>query len=281
MADMNMGYAVKDAVRHQRVDGHAHVRFNHDGLADLYQRAPSRLLFPTVAKGAFPEAVSILTAGGMTGGDKAELSIHVGENAELTVTTQAAERFYRALDDDADARFETRITVETDGRCEWLAQEAILFNGARLRRRMQADLAPNGRLLALECTVLGRSAMGEIFERGLFHDGWRIRRDGRLIWADALHLRAPFDAGAPFGMAGCTSLATLIYAGQDAAQHLELARSLAPAPFSGATLFDGLLLLRYTARDAAGLRRSVMAAAGALRSAVYGLSPTLPAVWHC
>jgi hypothetical protein len=104
------------------------------------------------------------------------------------VTTQAAEKLYRVLPEDPDIAVETCLAVGAGGRCEWLGQEAILFQGTRLRRRLEADVAGDAGLLAVETLVLGRGAMGEAFTQGLVHDAWHIRRDGRLIWADALHM---------------------------------------------------------------------------------------------
>jgi urease accessory protein len=283
MGGMEIAALPAPVSRHQRVDGEARIAFGPGGLTDLYQRAPSRLLFPDGARGSFPEAVSLLTSGGLTGGDRARLSILVEADGRATITTQAAERFYRALPRDPDTRVETSITVKDGGACEWLAQEAILFDRARLRRTLHAQLAASSRLLAVESIVLGRSAMGEIFREGLVHDSWRIRRDGRLIWADGLHIDGDFAATAdgPFGFDGARAFATILYAGADAQAHLDLARALTQGPNSGATSFDGLLILRFLNADAAALRKAVIRAAGALRAATLGLPHTLPAVWHC
>lgn len=267
----------------QRVDGEARIAFAARGVADLYQRAPCRLLFPDVAAGDFPQAVSITTSGGLTGGDRVALDIRVEPHGRGTVTTQAAEKLYRVRPGDPDIRIETRIEIAEAGRCEWLAQEAILFDRTRMRRRLHAHLAEDARLLAVETMLFGRAAMGEQFTRGLVHDEWRIWRAGRLLWADALHIAGDFAAiaDAPFGFGGARAIATLAYAGPDAACHLDLARDLAGAPDGGATCLDGLLILRLIDRDARALRDRVIRAAAALRAATLGLPPRLPAVWYC
>lgn len=269
--------------RHQRLTGLSRVVFGPGGVADIYQKAPCRLLFPDAAAGEFPLAVSLTTSGGLTGGDRVAVQVVVEPGACGTVTTQAAEKLYRVLPDDPDIAVETQLAVGAGGRCEWLGQEAILFEGTRLRRRLEADVAGNGALLAVETVVFGRSAMGEAFTQGLIHDAWRVRRDGRLIWADTLQLSGDIAAlGAqPYGLEGARALATMLYVGRDATQHLDLARSLAPAPHAGATSFDEVLLLRWAAPDAQVLRTQVMAAAQALRAAVFGLPARLPALWTC
>lgn len=269
--------------RHQRMSGHSRVAFGVNGVRDIVQRAPCRLLFPTPAAGEFPLAVSLTTSGGLTGGDRVAVEIVVDAGACGSVTTQAAEKLYRVLPEDPDIAVETRITVGDGGRCEWLGQEAILFEGTRLRRHLHADLAGDGALLAVETLVLGRGAMGEVLAHGLIHDAWAVRRDGRLVWADGLHVAGDIAgvAAQSFGFAGARAMATLIYAGPGAAEHLDLARELAPAPFAGASCVDDVLLLRWIGADAQDLRRQVMRAAGAMRAAAFGLSPRLPALWTC
>ncbi|MET0270387.1 MAG: urease accessory protein UreD [Sphingomonas sp.] len=270
--------------RHQRVDGAARVAFAAPGrLADLYQRAPCRILFPDTEAGEPVEAVSITTSGGLTGGDRIALEVAVLADACATVSTQAAEKLYRATADDADIRIDTRLSVGANAWGEWLGQEAILFDGARVKRRFEAEVAPTGRLLAVESLVFGRAAMGETVRSGRIHDSWRIRREGRLIWVDALRLDGDVAAAmaAPFAFGDARSTATIVYVGADAATHLDVARALIGDVRGGATSFDGMLIVRLLAADAAALRRAVARIAGGLRHAIAGYAPRLPAVWHC
>lgn len=269
--------------RHQRVDGRAMVAFGARGIRDMMQIAPARLLFPQGREGDFPLAVTVTTCGGLTGGDRLALDIIVDPGVAATIVPQAAEKLYRALDEDEPTRIETRISIGAGGTCEWLAQEAILFDRSKMRRSLEADMAPDARMLAMEMLVLGRSAMGESYKSGLIHDSWRIRRDGRLVWADALHVEGDFasQGRAPFGFGDASAVSTLVYAGPDAADYLDLARTLVEAPTSGATSFDGLLILRLTSNDAQALRKDVMRAAGVLRAAIFGLSPAMPTICYC
>jgi urease accessory protein len=269
--------------RLQRVDGAAMVHFSPRGLRDLKQVAPARLLFPDIDAGEFPLVVTVTTSGGLTGGDRLSLHVRVDAEASATVIPQAAEKIYRALPDDPPTRIETRITLGAGSRCEWLAQEAILFDRSSMRRSLDIDMAPDARLLAAEMIVLGRSAMGETFESGLIHDAWRIRRGGRLVWADTLHIDGEVAeiAARPFGFGGAIAVLTMVYAGPDAAAHLELARTLVPAPQGGATCFDGLLIVRMTGPDPRHVRDIALRSAEILRAAVFGLSPRLPSICYC
>ncbi len=231
------------------------------------------------------QSVLLTTSGGLTGGDRTRVTVAVGADAHATITTQAAEKIYRALPMSGDAVVQVEMRVEGGAWAEWLAQETIVFDGSRLRRLFTADVAATGRLLAVESIVFGRTAMGERFETGMLHDAWRISRGGRLIWADALHLEGDVQQlrAAPFGFGTSVACSTLLYVGMDAAHQLGEARRLlcqSTLP-GGATALDGLLLVRLLAADAAQLRETVMKLVAGLRQSAASLPPRLPRVWHC
>ena len=56
----------------------------------------------------------------------------------------------------------TRLTVGPQARIEWLPQETILFDHARLSRRLDACMAENGSLSIFEAVVFGRATRSEI-----------------------------------------------------------------------------------------------------------------------
>jgi urease accessory protein len=275
---------------HQRVDGAARIAFRRDAtgktaLADLYQRAPCRVLFPTTEVDEPVQSVLLTTSGGLTGGDRTHVSIEVGANAQATLTTQAAEKIYRALPDTGDALVRVDMRVSDGAWAEWLAQETIMFEGSRLRRLFAADVAPGGRLLAVESIVFGRTAMGESFDTGLLHDAWRISRGGRLVWADALHLEGDVRSqrSAPLGFGRNVACSTVLYAGPDAPQQLVEARRLLDQcnlP-CGATSLDGIMLVRIMAAEAAELRAAVMSLIAGIRQTAAFLPARMPRVWHC
>jgi urease accessory protein len=291
------------ASTYERACGAARIEFKAGPggrtiLTDLYQRAPCRVLFPESESDEPLQAVLITTSGGLTGGDRVRVDVDVRAGARVTVTTQAAEKLYRALEQDGATKVDIGMRVEAGCWAEWLAQETILFNGARLRRGFQADVAARGRLLAVESVVLGRTAMGECFDTGFLHDAWRIRRDGRLIWADALHMPADITGlrAARFGFGTAVACSTVAYVGDDAAQQLAAARKLLgesrvlrarpsiTGPLSvtaAATALEGLLLVRLLADDAAEMRSVIAELICGIRQSAGGLPPRLPRVWQC
>jgi len=275
------------ALRRTAVAGEASlaVRFR-DGvtyLADLYQRDPLSLRLPQPARGDIFEASLITTSGGVVGGDRLQVSVTADAGARLRVYPQAAEKVYRSLG--ADSRIAVDLRADAGAWLEWLPQETILFDGARLRRDTAVDVAPGARVLAGEFLVFGRRASGERLSHGLIHDAWRIRRGGRLVWADALHVEG--DLAAPLASIACLggvgAFATLVYAAADAPAQLDQLRALLPEETAGArcalTAVNGLVVGRFLG-EALAVRRSYGAFWAAARAALAGLPAALPRLWH-
>src|SRR5665811_126047 len=84
----------------QRAFGRLRVAFERRGdltaLAVLRQEGCLKARHPRLEPGAIAETVLLNTSGGITGGDDLGLDIRAGIGTRLVVTTQAAERIYRA-----------------------------------------------------------------------------------------------------------------------------------------------------------------------------------------
>jgi urease accessory protein len=263
----------------QRARGRAEVRVAARGgavrLERLFQEGCARAILPRV-EGDVPEVVLVNTAGGLTGGDRIEIALGAGPGAALVATTQAAERVYRAAH--GTARVATRLTLDAGATLEWLPQETILFDGGRIERRLDAEMAEDARLTLLETLVLGRGAMGETVGRGHFADHWRVRRRGRLVHAEALRLSGDVAAAGagPATLGGARALATLVHVAPDPEPALGRMRALLPRDAgvaAAASLKAGVLIVRLLAAEPARLR----AALAALLTAFRGRP--LPRVW--
>src|SRR5690242_3650781 len=247
--------------RLQRASGQSRVVFaRRDGqtrLADLYQRDPCRVLFPDPEPGEPPQAVLVTTSGGVTDGDSLAMAIEVGPGAEAVAATQAAEKIYRAARSAEHCAMDIAVTVGEGAALDWLPQETIVFQEARLKRRTVADVARGGSLLACEMVVLGRAASGERFTSGLLLDSWSVRRAGRLAWTDALRVEGETPAGAGFGAAN--ALAPVIGVWDEPRAQFEHARSLLDECSdvrAGVTLVHGVMVARLLG-DATAVRSSL------------------------
>src|SRR5258708_10719753 len=151
----------------------------------LHESGSLRVRFPSPeAEGL--SAVFVNTAGGVAGGDRFDIDISTGEGSRLAVTTAAAEKVYRAPGPAAQVNIVLKAAA--GAHLAWLPQETILFDRARVLRRIDLDLAESASLLLCEIVVFGRSAMGERMLHGEFVDRWRMRRGGKLVFAETIRL---------------------------------------------------------------------------------------------
>jgi urease accessory protein len=264
--------------RLQRASGQSRVVFaRRDGqtrLADLYQRDPCRVLFPDPEPGEPVQAVLVTTSGGVTDGDTLTMAIDVGPGAEAVAATQAAEKIYRAARSAEHCAMDIAVTVGEGATLDWLPQETIVFQGARLKRRTVAEVASGGSLLACEMVVLGRAASGERFTAGLLLDSWSVRRAGKLAWTDILRVEGETPIGAGFGEAN--ALATIIGVWDEPQPRFEQARGLlesADRVRAGVTLVNGILVARLLG-EATAVRAAATRFLGDFRRR------RLPRVWH-
>ena len=186
------------------------------------------------------------------------------------------------------AACEIRVALEAapGSWLEWLPNETIVFDEARLRRRTTVSLEADARLLAGEIVVLGRLARGERFTSGTIHDGWEIRRDGRLVWMDAFRLAEDLAAAqaSPAGLDDAGALATIVFAGEAAKRLAEPLAALAERLSNedlriGTTRIGDILLARLLAKDPRALRGAFAELWAYLRCEAGSLSPRLPRLW--
>lgn len=246
-------------------------------IDDLAEAGPLRLRFPNVADGTL-EGILVNTAGGVACGDHFETALDLTPGTEFVLTTTAAEKIYKS--DGPISRIINRVTVAAGANLAWLPQETILFDRSRLRRSFEADLAGDAGLLLVEFLAFGRNAYGERLTDGLFEDVWRIRRDGRLTYADALRLDGPIDAmlaRTAIG-GGARALGTIIDFTPGAEARLEEVRALldetAAGIDAGASAWNGHLAVRLLGPAIGPLRTAVARFVSAYRG------KTMPRVWQ-
>jgi urease accessory protein len=255
------------------------VRFDvhlADGVTrrrSLHESGSLRVRFPSPEADGL-SAVFVNTAGGVAGGDRFEIGIATGEGARLAVTTAAAEKIYRAQGPAAE--LDIALTAAAGSHLAWLPQETILFDSARVVRRIDIDLAESASLLLCEIVVFGRAAMGERMLRGEFVDRWRLRRGGRLVFAETVRLDGDIGAklSSPAIAKGGVAIGTaLIVPGDEALVERirELSGSLGGEV--GISSWNGFAMARFCAQDAARLRADMMAVLGRASGAA------LPRLW--
>ena len=236
--------------------------------ARVHEDGSLRVRFPNASPEAL-EAVIVNTGGGMTGGDRFSIEMTVAKGASLVAGTAAAEKIYRSTG--ADAEMDVRLSLEDGARMAWLPQETILFDRARLSRRIDIDLSERASLIMAEAVVFGRAAMGEVMAQGAFTDRWRVRRGGKLIYADTSRLDGAIAAQLTERavLNGGIAMATVLVAPGGDAQ-LEPVRALAEHYVGevGISAWNGIAVARLCAKDGAALRHDLIAVLAALGTQV-------------
>ena len=221
------------------------------------------------------DAVFLNTAGGITGGDRFDYEIDVGANASLCLTSQAAERVYKTQYDKLGTISMT-ARIGTSGRLAWLPQETIVFDGAGLARRLTVEMTGCSEFLCVEPMVFGRTAMGEVVHRARITDQWSIKRDGKLIFADALRLTGDISAqlARPAVANGARAMAALLFISPNAEVKLAPLRKAIGAAGGASLIREGVLFARVLADDGFALRRHLI-------PAIETLSNTeIPKTWR-
>jgi urease accessory protein len=239
----------------------------------LHESGSLRVRFPSPEAEGF-SAVLVNTAGGVAGGDHFDIDITAGEASRLTLTTAAAEKVYRAPA--AAAKLNIALRAESGAHLAWLPQETILFDGARVSRRIDIDLAENASLLLCEIVVFGRSAMGERMLHGEFVDRWRMRRGGRLVFAETVRLDGDIGEklAKPAVAKGGVAIGTaLIVPGDEVLVERIREAAVSFGGEVGISAWNGFAMARFCAQDAARLRADMMTVLGRASAA------PLPRLW--
>ncbi|WP_368661313.1 urease accessory protein UreD [Paracoccus sp. (in: a-proteobacteria)] len=255
----------------QRSFGQARVALSGGRLAALHQAGSAKAMLRLHGQ---PEVVFLNTSGGLTDGDRLDLSLTLAQGT-ATATTQTAERAYRASG--PPARVTVSLTAGPGARLSWLPQETILFNDARLHRQTTVDLAPDAAFLGLETIILGRAAMGETVRCLDLTDRRVIRRNGRPLLVDPLRLTdAALDRATGALLGGARAMAVLMLVQDGAADALAPVRAVLSEPgvSAAASAWDGRLVVRAVAADGWPLRRQMIRLIETLRPG------GVPRVWQ-
>jgi urease accessory protein len=260
-----------------RARGGVHIEFHRSGsrtsLRDLREWGGFRAKLPRTD--SLCEAVLINTGGGMLGGDNVDFRVDVAAGAAAQVCTQSAERIYRSLG--PTTMVAVHLTVADQARLHWLPQETILFDRARLARTITADLAADASLVLVESVIFGRAAMNESVSSGMLRDTWRIRRDGRLVFADTIRIDEDISSQLthPAVGNGATTMATILLVAPDAEDRRDGLRATMENPQGrfAASAWNGMLVCRLLAPAADALKADLG------RALTYLSRQPLPRVW--
>ncbi len=198
------------------------------------------------------------TAGGITGGDRFDVRVTAEAGTSLTLTTQAAERAYRALS--GRGRVCTGLHIGAGAQVHWLPQETLLYDQSALQRSLDVTMEEGATALLVESVIFGRAAMGETVTELALQDHITLHQDGRILFTDRTHMCG--DAHAQLSRTaigqGAGAMATLIYTGPNAGDLLDAARALIPDTGGLSQPAPDVLFARLLAPDGFALRQALI-----------------------
>lgn len=245
-------------------------------LAERSHYGPLTVQRPFYPEGECCHVYILHPPGGIVAGDQLSVTVQVECEAKALITTPGAAKFYRSAGKQALQTI--ALKIEEQATLEWLPQETIIFEGAKLRSDIQLDLAASARFIGWEIAVLGRPAAGEGFKQGDAQLNWRIFRDGMPLFLEKMHLdAAAFNAR--WGLNACSSCGTLFAVGATLA-NLDAVRTLiADTPRQGVTLIDDLLICRASANKTANVRDFFETVRAIIRKDIVRQEAYTPRIW--
>jgi len=245
-------------------------------LAHRRQRGPLAVQRPFYPEGAMCHVYLLHPPGGVVAGDRLAIGVTVAADAEALITTPGAGKFYRSTG--ARACQSVVLKIEENAVLEWLPQEAIIYQGARLTSKVTLELAGTARFIGWDIVVLGRPAAGEGFSSGETLLDWRILRDGKPLFLEKMRLDAKAFA-ARWGLQGHSCCGTLL-ACPATAEHLDAVRHLiADAAGQGVTLIDDLLICRCIGDNAEQIKQVFQNFRAAIRLRIVRREDYAPRIW--
>ncbi|MGH8560238.1 MAG: urease accessory protein UreD [Methylococcales bacterium] len=251
-------------------------RSNRTLLTGRRHEGPLLVQRPFYPEGPVCHVYLLHPPGGVAGGDILEADLDCGPGSEALITTPAAGKFYRS-----SGQFATqtvRMRVANGATLEWLPQESIVFDRARVESLTRFDIEAQSTPIGWEIICLGRPACGEGFSNGKAKIGLEIWRSGKPLLLEKMNLDSD-TIQSICGLKGRACVATMfIYpAGSDL---LDQARSIAAAHrYFGATLMDGLWVCRILEDQAEPVRDLFALIWTSLRPALKQRQSCPPRVW--
>ncbi|XSG86578.1 MAG: urease accessory protein UreD [Methylohalobius sp. ZOD2] len=245
-------------------------------LAARRRHGPLLVQRPFYPEGGVCHAYLLHPPGGVVAGDRLEIEIEAGADAQVLATTPAAGKFYRS--EGATAHQTVNLSVSSGAALEWLPQENIFYQGARAAVETTVNLREGARFIGWEGFCLGRPAAGEGFERGRVRLGCALRLEGEPLLVERFELNREALA-ATWGLRGNPCGAAL-YAYPATQDLVERVRGLVGDKDGfGATLVDGVLICRGWGRRMDSLWRLFMEIWSEIRPGVVGRPACPPRIW--
>lgn len=233
-------------------------------------------------------AILVHPPAGMAGGDQLTIAVRLDTAAHVLLTTPGSGKWYGS--DGRTAVQRVSLQVADTALLEWLPQDMILFDQARVENQLSVELSGQAAFIGWDILTLGRQSRGEQFRQGRYISQFSLKQEGRLALWERLDMAGDDRwLQSPLGLAGATVQGTLW--GIAPPHHrqatqldelIERLRSHLVMQYYPITLtrLDDALVARLTGHDPRKVMDGLAAIRALLRRHWFGMDEWYPRIWR-
>jgi len=259
--------------------GFAHIN-SHTRIKRSRHMGPLRVQRPFYPEGGLAHVYILHPPGGVVGGDQLHITLDVADEAQVLCTTPGSGKFYLSAGE--WALLAQTLRIKSGASLEWLPQENILFAGARLHARTRIELEDDAVFIGWDISCLGRPSSHERFEYGALDSRLELFHNRKLLLVESQRVLDKQTLNATAGLRGQPMQSTLL-AFPCLQEHLEMVRDCLvgkeASVLLGATLIDGLLVVRALGDNSETLKRRLTTIWQTLRPELLDRPAVLPRIW--
>ncbi|NRP60588.1 urease accessory protein UreD [Marinobacterium sp. xm-d-564] len=262
---------------------HAELTLGYQLRGDKTRLVDSKREGPLAVQRAFyPEGEVCHTyllhpPGGVVAGDDLNIDLQVSKDAKVLLTTPGATKFYRSIGPVAEVS--QRLTVAHGGSLEWMPLENIFFPGTLSHIVTEVHLETGAHFIGWEINCFGRPSNEERFETGQLSSEMRIYRDGEPVLFDRFATDGTSLIDSSIGLKGVSGYASMVATVDDQDLLEQVQQLLSDDPLSGATLMDGLLVVRTISEQSQEVISLFSSVWRLIRPLSLGKVAEVPRIW--
>ena len=205
-------------------------------------------------------------------------------NTKARIFPQAAEKIYPTYNNLA-ANITNEINLGSNSWFEWLPQETIIYDNAKLNRSLTLNTKSNTEALLGEIIVLGRVASGEKPNDIFLRDKIVINCNNKLRWMDTILFDGNMSSlgNSLARLNNCNCLFTIVFFTLNPDDDLDLLNNIieekAPNNYLSITAVNGVIIIRGIYTNPLNLRKKFAEIWMKIRNNLRGLINEMPKLW--
>ena len=233
------------------------------------QKAPLMVIRPFTLPCGTLMAFIVNPAGGVLGGDHAEIRVSVGPGAQVLLLTQSATRV-QPSPTGLDAVQDIHFKVTAGGRLEYYPERSIPFAGSRFIQTVRAELEDGAEFGMTETLAVGRVAMGERLRFQRYRSRVEVVQAGRRVYLDQVDVQPQTQHLEVPGLLGAHAYsASGVWVGRTVVSEFPAVLGLMASGQNAA----GAVWIRATAPNGPDLDAALGQARETLRAELFGAAP--------